>query len=99
MTAAVLPSRAGYLFREGSVTGFRRAVQAACTRWGGISEPIVPVKDGGEIDAWRKEVDHVARAEGVVNIGVPDDAPDNATHALGLTALPRPVIHPMGPLG
>src|SRR5437763_421356 len=52
MTAAVLPSRAGYLVREGSDTGFRRAVQEACTRWGGVSEPIIPVKDGGEVDAW-----------------------------------------------
>ena len=54
--AAVLPARAVYLVADGSEGGLRRAVQEACTRWGGMTEPVVPVKPGGEIDPWWQQV-------------------------------------------
>lgn len=41
--AAFLPPRAAYLIAEGSTEGFRRAVECASTRWGGVTEPIVVV--------------------------------------------------------
>src|SRR5207249_10785397 len=43
------PKRAAYLFRSGSVRGFRAAVASACTRWGGIQELIIPVSANGRI--------------------------------------------------
>ncbi len=41
--AAILPARVIYLVADESESGLRRAVQEACTRWGGMTEPIVSV--------------------------------------------------------
>src|SRR5260370_41053578 len=60
--AAVLPGRAGYLVADGSGDGLRRAAQEACTRWDGMTEPIIPVKPGGGSDAWVGEGAFLARA-------------------------------------
>lgn len=74
--AAVLPGRAVYLVADGSEGGLRRAVQEACTRWGGMTEPIVPVEPGGEIDRWsQQQVVSTARGDSAVTVDVdPDDA-------------------------
>lgn len=75
LRATVLPARAAYLVAYGSKTGLRRAVQEACTRWGGMTEPIIPVRAGGEIDPWWQQVVSLARADGAVNV---DTAPEDA---------------------
>src|SRR5260370_41280586 len=73
--AAVLPGRAVYLVADGSGDGLRRAAQEACTRWDGMTEPIIPVKPGGDVDAWCEPVVSLARADRAVNVGVdPGDA-------------------------
>ena len=80
--AAVVPARAVYLVADGSADGMRRAVQEACTRWGGMAEPIIPVKPGGDVDPWWRQVARLARADGAVNVDAnPEDA---AAAAAGL---------------
>jgi hypothetical protein len=82
--ATVLPARAAYLVADGSTEGLRRSVQEACTRWGGMTEPIIPVKPGGEVDPWWTQVASLARVDGVVNVdAAPEDARVAAVH-LGL---------------
>jgi hypothetical protein len=73
--AALFPGRAVYLIADGSEAGLRQAVQEACTRWGGMTEPIIPVKPAGDVDEWWQQVVSLARADGVVNVDVdPEDA-------------------------
>jgi Thioredoxin len=84
LRATVLPARAAYLVAEGSQDGLRRAVQEACTRWGGMTEPIIPVKPGGEVDPWWQQVASLARADGAVNVDV---SPEDARVAAGELAL------------
>ena len=86
--AAVLPARAVYLVADGSEEGLRRAVQEACTRWGGMTEPIIPVKPGGEIDPWWRAVVSTARADGAVNVDAGTEDAANAAVALGLGLVP-----------
>lgn len=52
VTVAVLPARVAYLISETSTTGFRRAVQEASCRWGGMTEPVIPVKSNGQCEPW-----------------------------------------------
>src|SRR5260370_10734446 len=68
--AAVLPGRAVYLVADGSGDGLRWAAQEACTRWDGMTEPIIPVKPGGDVDAWWEQVVSLARADSAVNVDV-----------------------------
>lgn len=54
----VRPKRAVFLFRTNSKTQFRDAVERACSRWGGIQEPIIPVSARGRIQPnWRQIVE------------------------------------------
>lgn len=46
---SVRPKRAAYLVRTGSRPQFRTAVEHACSRWGGLQEPIVPVSRRGRV--------------------------------------------------
>jgi hypothetical protein len=82
--AALLPARAVYLVADGSAAGLRRAVQEASTRWGGMTEPIIPVNPGGDVDPWWKQVVTIARADGAVNVDVPAEDAAIAAGALGL---------------
>ncbi|MFD9040915.1 hypothetical protein [Streptomyces bottropensis] len=96
MTAAVLPARAAYLIRTGSHTGFRRAVQEASTRWGGMTEPILAVPDNGEIpDELRKTV-AAAKVEAVVNVDIDDALARRAADAVGLPCVPIAKIDQAG---
>jgi hypothetical protein len=84
VTAAVLPARAVYLVADGSTDGMRRAVQEACTRWGGMTEPIIPVKPGGDVDPWWRQVARLARADGAVNVDLDPEDAAAAASTLGL---------------
>jgi len=94
--AAVLPARAAYLIRDGSDSGLRRAVQEACTRWGGMTEPIIPVKPGGEVDPWWQQVVSLAGVEGAVNIDVEQSDASTAAAELGLSSVPIDLIDQVG---
>ncbi len=86
---SVLPARAAYLIKAGSRSGLRRAVQEATTRWAGMTEPIVPVKSGGAVDAWSRQLVQTADVDGLVNVDLPEsDAEAAAGHLrLDLTDL------------
>ena len=94
--AGVLPGRAVYLVADESKDGLRRAVQEACTRWGGMTEPIIPVKPGGEIDPWWEQVVSLARIDSAVNVDVdPEDAAAVA-RKLGMDPVPLAAIDRSG---
>jgi hypothetical protein len=92
----LLPARAAYLIRAGSRTGFRRAVQEASTRWGGMCEPIVCVRRGGNFDGWTKQVVEVAKVDAVVNIDVAEDDAIKVADRLGLPLVPLSEIDRWG---
>jgi hypothetical protein len=80
---AVLPARVAYLIGADSATGLRRAVQEACTRWGGMSEPIIPVKPGGEVEAWWQQVATAAALDEEVSVDLsPQDAATAGTQKI-----------------
>lgn len=84
MRAAVLPARAVYLINEGSSEGFRRAVQEASTRWGGVSEPIVEVLADGTVLPGHHQVVELSRAVGAVNVDLSEEQASKAAATLGL---------------
>ena len=94
--AAVLPARAVYLVADGSEGGLRRAVQEACTRWGGMTEPIVPVKPGGEIDPWWQRVVSTARADSAMNVDADPDDAAKVAETFGLGSVPLADIDRQG---
>jgi hypothetical protein len=96
LRVAVLPARVAYLVRDDSESGVRRAVQEACTRWGGMSEPIIPVKPGGEIDPWWLQVVTVAAVDEAVNVDVEAEGVAAAREALGLEVVPLASIDRAG---
>lgn len=92
----LVPSRVAYLIRPGSRDGFHRSVQEACTRWGGQTEPILPVDDDGVVaDEWR-EVVRLADVEVVVNVDVDEDAAAAAAAAVGCSLVDLAEISTFG---
>jgi hypothetical protein len=62
--------------------GFRRAVQEALCRWGGMTEPVIPVKSDGQCEPWWHQAVDLARVDQVINVDVPDaDAANRAAQA------------------
>ncbi|MEO5318150.1 hypothetical protein PV761_06135 [Arthrobacter sp. CC3] len=88
VVAIVAPARAAYLVRAGSRDGFRRAVQEACTRWGGATEPILPVGDDGQLEDWVNDVASISGVDGLVNIDLTEDEAQAASSQLGLPCVP-----------
>jgi hypothetical protein len=97
LQAAVLPARAAYLIAEGSEAGFRRAVEEASSRWGGMTEPIIPVRPGGGVEDWWRQVVRLAGADAAVNVNVPDGDAAAASGQLGLELVPLARIDAAGP--
>ncbi|MFE7657424.1 hypothetical protein ACFU6M_31795 [Streptomyces bottropensis] len=97
MRAAVLPARAVYLISEGSSEGFRRAVQEASTRWGGIGEPIIEVLADGTVLPGHRQVVELSQAVGAVNVDVPDEQASQAAAALNLECVPIARVDRDGP--
>lgn len=81
----ILPARVAYLIRTGSKSGFRRAIQEATTRWGGMTEPIIPVSKNGRIAAWWGQVIELSRVDALVDIDV---GLANSTIVAGRMGLP-----------
>ncbi|MCZ4125405.1 hypothetical protein [Streptomyces sp. H39-S7] len=88
MQAAVLPARAVYLIAEGSRSGFIRAVQLASGRWGGMTEPIVPVSVEGTVRAEHVRMVGFADLQAAVNVDVEAEAAKRAAESLELPVLP-----------
>jgi hypothetical protein len=88
VVAIVAPARAAYLVRVGSRDGFRRAVQEASTRWGGATEPILPVGDDGQLEDWVKDLLSISGVDGLVNIDLTEDEAKAASSQLGLPCVP-----------
>lgn len=86
--AAVVPARAAYLIRAGSRDGFRRAVQEACTRWAGVTEPIVAVRKGGDVDGLWEQLVEVADVDGLVNVDARDSDAKSVAARFGLDVIP-----------
>jgi hypothetical protein len=87
-----------YLVREGSKSGFRRAVQEASTRWGGMTEPIVLVSTEGHLDEWSRQAMELANIDGAVNVDVPEEDATSAAAELGLALVPLAHIDRTGPV-
>lgn len=92
----VVPARAVYLVQEGSSAGFRRAVQEACSRWAGATEPIIPVSAKGEIADWYHDVVTLAKVDGAINVNLPQEAAVLAARTIGLPCEPIRMIDRSG---
>jgi hypothetical protein len=85
LQVAVLPARVAYLVRTGSSSGLRRAVQEACCRWGGMTEPIIPVESGGGVTEWWLQVLTVAAVDQLVNVDLPFGDAEAVAALVGLS--------------
>jgi hypothetical protein len=94
---SMLPGRAAYLIGSKSQSGFRRAIQEATTRWGGMSEPIVPVLAGGRIGSWHRQVVEVSGVDCFVNVDVSDADAQALAARMGLPLVPLAGIDVHGP--
>ncbi|MBL7488198.1 hypothetical protein I6A60_27945 [Frankia sp. AgB1.9] len=101
VNAVLAPARALYLIAEDNKVGLIRAVQEASSRWGGVTEPIVPVSTSPESESlvsdWYRQVAEVSQVDGAVNINLPDDLAERAAARLGLPLTPLASIDHRGP--
>lgn len=88
----LLPARAAYLIRKGSKSGFRRAVQEASSRWGGISEPIIQVSKNGSIDPWSRQILEISKADALVNIDLESEVSEKVSLNVGMDCVPLNLI-------
>lgn len=94
---AIAPARVAYLIGEGSVSGFIRAVEKACTRWGGVTEPIIPVTPEVELDDQWRTVVELADVDEIVNVDCDDRAAQAVSQLLGLRLVSIDAIDKEGP--
>ncbi|HEU0131895.1 MAG TPA: hypothetical protein VFQ85_12975 [Mycobacteriales bacterium] len=92
----VLPARAAYLVKVGSRHGVRRAVREASSRWGGATEPIIPVRAGGKLDPLWRQMLAAANVDGLVNVDA-GSAGEKLGAALGYEVVPIEHIDGWGP--
>ncbi len=78
------PARGAYLVRAGDRRGFVAAIQTASTRWGGVTEPIIPVRASGRIDDMWVQVVKCSGVHGLINVSVAPSAAATAQRRLGL---------------
>jgi len=94
---AIAPARVAYLIGEESVSGFKRAIQEACTRWGGVTEPIIPVGLEVELDDQWRTVVELADVDELVNVDCHDRAAQAVSQLLGLPLVSIDAIDQEGP--
>ena len=85
--AAVLPARAAYLVKAGDRQAALTAVREASTRWAGVTEPIIPVRASGRIDAWWVQVVELSNVDGLVNVSLPPDLAEAVGARFGLSVV------------
>ncbi|TJZ97125.1 hypothetical protein [Actinacidiphila oryziradicis] len=88
MQAAVLPGRVAYLIAAGSEAGFRRALLEASSRWGGMTEPMVPVTPEGTVVERLRQMVRIAGVEAAVNVDVDPGVAVGVAADLGLVCVP-----------
>jgi hypothetical protein len=93
----MLPSRAAYLIKAGSQSGFRRAIQEASTRWGGMTEPIIPVLANARIASWWRQVVTFSNVDALVNVDVAEADAQVIAKRLGLPLVPLAFIDDQSP--
>ena len=72
------------MVRAGDRRAFITAIQTASSRWGGVTEPIVPVRKSGHIDGrWIHTVE-LSGVDGLLNVNVPDELAAAAQRQLDL---------------
>jgi hypothetical protein len=81
---AVAPARVAYLITQDSESGFRRAIQEASTRWGGASEPIVPVDETGVLEEGLGGIIDLLDLHELVNVDAEPAIAEKVASALGL---------------
>lgn len=69
--ATVLPARAAYLVKAGDRHAALTAVKEASTRWAGVTEPIIPVRASGSVDARWQQALKFSNVSGLVNVNLP----------------------------
>jgi hypothetical protein len=92
----MLPARVGYLIAPGSKHGFYRAIQEACSRWGGVTEPIISVRKSGRPSAWDRQLVETSRIDGLVLVDADPDAAAAVARSLGLSITPINLIDRSG---
>lgn len=83
----VSPGRAGYLVPEGDQAAFERAVTLASSRWTGVTEPILALRDDGTLSAAHIQIAQLLDLVGLVNVHCGEVATSGAI-GLGL-----PIVH------
>ena len=86
-SVSLLPARSAYLVGARSRSGLTRAVQEASTRWGGITEPIIPVHADGHIPPLWEQVIEVAQIDGLVNVDLKEELADKVEANLGIPVI------------
>ena len=81
---ALGPARGAYLVRAGDRGGVVEAIQVASTRWGGVTEPIIPVKASGRIDDLWSRVLEYSPVDGLINVNLAADVAEEVQRRLGL---------------
>jgi hypothetical protein len=97
VTLALVPARAAYLVRAGSRKGIRRAVQEASTRWGGLTEPIIPTRRNGTVDSWWRHVVRVANVDALVDVDAGPALAESVAETFGLPLIAIKDIDRAGP--
>ena len=94
---AIAPERVAYPIGEESVSGFKRAIQEACTRWGGITEPIIPVGPEVELDNQWRTVVELADVDELINVDCGERAARTVSQLLELPLVSVDAIDQEGP--
>lgn len=103
----VRPKRAAYLIPPRRTRPFLDAVERACSRWGGITEPIVTVSPGGRVPAAWRQIVQEAAPDVIFNHGPMSDEARRQVHAeVGTSPIdirhedrPRHGVHVLAPFG
>jgi hypothetical protein len=81
----IRPKRAAFLFQTNSAAQFRKAVERASSRWGGLQEPIIPTSRAGRIQPAWCQIAEVLRPDIAFHVGDLDaDACRRASAQLGI---------------
>ncbi len=60
------PARAAYLIAPESEAGMRLAIREASSRWGGLTEPILPLAESADLEPWWNQVLELSNVDGLV---------------------------------
>jgi hypothetical protein len=94
---SVRPGRCAYLIADGSQSGFKRAVREASSRWGGMSEPILPVAEDGHLEGLWVQILDFADVDELINVDVESEVAENVASVLGIPLVPLTDIDRSGP--